>query len=137
MKLYVLCSPLAAYPKASNHTEGENTRGVFSLSYPTSASDTLSLHIQSLKKPRRGSLPRREREEYAGVPAFWIGWRIDLSGVDAVRTFLVEDHFYVALRERRVPTHCTGGSLFVHAVRDDHTIYRIERDGSPIVTLKL
>ena len=56
---------------------------------------------------------------------------------DAVRTFLVEDHFYVALRERRVPTHCTGGSLFVHTVRDDHTIYRIERDGSPIVTLKL
>ena len=110
---------------------------MFSLSYPASASDTLSLHIQSLKKPRRGSLPRREREENAGVPAFWIGWRIDLSGVDAVRTFLVEDHFYVALRERRLPKACIGGKLSVKETRSDHVIYRIDRDASPVVTIEM
>ena len=63
------------------------------------------------------------------------GWRIDLSPVDAVRTELVEDEFFVAIRDRRVPTSCTGGRIFVHECKEDHTIYRIARDGSPVVTL--
>ena len=91
-----------------------------------------------------GAMLARDNEEsasqavyarYSAVDRIDGGYRIDLSGVDAVRTFLVEDHFYIALRERRIPSSCTGGSLSVHAVRDDHTIYRIERDGSPVVVL--
>ncbi len=72
---------------------------------------------------------------YSAVDTVDGGWRIDLSPADAVRTDLVEDEFFVAIRDRRVPTSCTGGRLFVHECKEDHTIYRIERDGSPVVTL--
>ena len=41
----------------------------------------------------------------------------------------------VSIRDRRVPTSCTGGRIFAHECKEDHTIYRIERDGSPVVTL--
>ena len=72
---------------------------------------------------------------YAATDRVDGGWRIDLSPVDAVRTELVKDEFFVAIRDRRVPTSCTGGRIFAHECKEDHTIYRIERDGSPVVTL--
>ncbi len=54
-----------------------------------------------------------------------------------MRTFLVEDHFYVALRERRLPKACIGGKLSVKETRSDHVIYRIDRDASPVVTIEM
>ena len=93
-----------------------------------------------------GALLARDNEEsasqgvykaYSRVDRVEGGWRIDLSGVDAVRTFLVEDHFYVALRERTMPRGCRGGKLSVKETRSDHVIYRIDRDASPVVTIEM
>lgn len=93
-----------------------------------------------------GAMMARDNEESAsqGVYARYAvtdrvdgGYRIDLTEVDAVRTDVVEDAFYVALRDRRPPTSCTGGRVSVHECKEDHTIYKIERDGSPVVTLGL
>ena len=55
------------------------------------------------------------------------GYRIDLAPVDAVRNEVVEDEFFVSLRERALPT-VTGGKISVHECRPDHVIYKIHRD---------
>ena len=55
------------------------------------------------------------------------GYRIDLAPVDAVRNEVVEDEFFVSLRERKQPA-VTGGTLAVHETRPDHVIYTLRRD---------
>ena len=65
------------------------------------------------------------------------GYRIDLSSVDAIRTDAVKDEFFLALRGGAVPKGIDGGRILVHERRPDHTIYRVERDASPVVTIKM
>ena len=64
---------------------------------------------------------------YAGIDTVDGGYRIDLAPVDAVRNEVVEDEFFVSLRERALPT-VTGGTIYVHEHRPDHVIYKIRRD---------
>ena len=56
------------------------------------------------------------------------GYHIDLAPVDAIRTPLVEDHFYVSLREKALPREVIGGKAYVKDCRSDHVVYVIERD---------
>ena len=72
---------------------------------------------------------------YAALDTIDGGIRIDLSGVDAVRTPIVTDDFFVALRTRALPASCTGGRISVHECKGDHTIYRIDRDGTDEVRI--
>ena len=65
------------------------------------------------------------------------GYRIDLAPVDAVRTDIVTDDFFLAVRGHDVPREVTGGRLAVWECRADHTIYRVVRDGAPVVELKM
>ena len=64
---------------------------------------------------------------YAGLDTVDGGYRIDLAPVDAVRNEVVEDEFFVSLREKTLPT-VTGGTATVHEHRPDHVIYKIRRD---------
>ena len=74
---------------------------------------------------------------YAKVDTVDGGYRIDLAPVDAVRTELVEDEFFLALRTHELPKNCTGGRIFMHECKGDHTIYKIVRDASSSVTVKM
>ncbi len=56
------------------------------------------------------------------------GYRIDLAPVEAVRTPLIENEFFVSLREKALPRAVTGGKISVHECRPDHVIYKIDRD---------
>jgi hypothetical protein len=64
---------------------------------------------------------------YASLDTVDGGYRIDLAPVDAVRNEVVEDEFFVSLRENTLPT-VTGGTATVHEHRPDHVIYKIRRD---------
>lgn len=64
---------------------------------------------------------------YAKLDTVDGGYRIDLAPVDAVRNEVVEDEFFVSLRERKLPT-VTGGTATVHETRPDHVIYKIRRN---------
>ena len=73
---------------------------------------------------------------YSAVDTVDGGIRIDLSGVDKVRTPLVADEFYVALRGRDLPRAVTGGRIALHEWRGDHAVYKITREaGASVVTL--
>ena len=74
---------------------------------------------------------------YAATERVDGGYRIDLSGVEAVRTDLLEDEFFVALRGRDLPKSCEGGSISIHECKEDHTIFKIKRDGSPVVSMRM
>ena len=83
-----------------------------------------------------GALIGRDNEQSAsqGVYASYAkldtvdgGYRIDLAPVDAVRNEVVENEFFVSLREGARPT-VTGGEVFRHERRPDHVIYKIRRD---------
>ena len=65
---------------------------------------------------------------YARIDRVDGGYRIDLAPVDAVRNEVVEDEFFVSLRERALPAALTGGTLALHEVRPDHVIYKIRRE---------
>ena len=71
---------------------------------------------------------------YAAIDKVDGGYRIDLAPVDATGVDILEDEFFVALGERKPPV-VTGGTISVHEVRPDHVIYKIKRDGSPVVTV--
>ena len=73
--------------------------------------------------------------EFATLDKIDGGYRIDLAPVDKIRTDAVSDEFFVSLKGRAVPKSCTGGTLYVHECKADHTIYKIARDGSSVVTL--
>ena len=72
---------------------------------------------------------------YAEIDSIEGGYRIDFAGVDAVRTPIVTDEFFVAFRSFAVPKSCVGGSLFVHECKGDHAIYRVVRDGAAEVKI--
>lgn len=74
---------------------------------------------------------------YASLDPIDGGYRIDLAGVDAARTDVVEDEFFVALRGRDVPKSCKGAAVSLHESKEDHTIYKCIRDGSSAVTLMM
>ena len=85
-----------------------------------------------------GNLPAASQTLYsqlAAVDKVDGGYRIDLAPVDAARTEVVEDEFFVSIKGSDVPKSCIGGRIFVHECKKDHTIYRLDRDGSPIVTI--
>ena len=72
---------------------------------------------------------------YAEIDTVDGGYRIDLAPVDAVRNEVVEDEFFVSLREGALPT-VTGGEISVHERRPDHVIYKIHRDkGANVVNI--
>ena len=64
---------------------------------------------------------------YAALDRIDGGYRIDLAPVDAVRTPIVEDEFFVSLRERRIPRAVTGATVTLHDARPDHVIYKLAR----------
>ena len=72
---------------------------------------------------------------YATIDSVDGGYRIDLAPVDRVRTDVIEDEFFVSLKEKRIPKVCTGGSISLHQCKGDHTVYKIARDGSDAVTI--
>ena len=64
------------------------------------------------------------------------GYRIDLAPLDAVRTFLVEDEFFISLKDKTLPSAVEGASLFVHDCRPDHVVYRaVRHPGASTVSL--
>jgi hypothetical protein len=75
--------------------------------------------------------------EYASLDRVEGGYRIDLAPVDAIRTDMVGDELFVSIRGNALPRACTGGEIFVHEHKKDHTIYKIVRDGSPVVTVAM
>ena len=75
--------------------------------------------------------------EFAKLDAVDGGYRIDLTPVDAIRTEVVGDEFFVSVKGNKPPKGCTGGKLFVHECKQDHTIYKIVRDGAPVVTISM
>ena len=72
---------------------------------------------------------------YARVDKIDGGYRIDLTEVEKARTFILEDEFFVAIKDKRMPKQVEGGTLYVHEVREDHVIYRIARNGASVVTI--
>ena len=74
---------------------------------------------------------------YARVDTLDGGYRIDLTEVEKARTFILEDEFFVAIKDKRMPKQVEGGTLYVHEVREDHVIYRIARNGASVVTITL
>ena len=74
---------------------------------------------------------------YAALDRVDGGYRLDLAPVDAVRNEVVEDEFFVSIKGHALPGTVTGGTISVHEVRPDHTVYKITRDGTPVVTLKM
>ena len=74
---------------------------------------------------------------YARVDTLDGGYRIDLTEVEKARTFILEDEFFVAIKDKRMPKQVEGGTLYVHEVRGDHVIYRIARNGASVVTITL
>ncbi|MBE6695835.1 MAG: hypothetical protein E7587_05215 [Ruminococcaceae bacterium] len=75
---------------------------------------------------------------YASVDKVDGGYRIDLSPVEAVRTPILEDDFFVSIKDKSIPKSCEGGKLYIHDVRPDHVIYHIYRDkGASVVTVKM
>ena len=88
------------------------------------AADTLAASAQTLYA------------NYAAVDRVDGGYRIDLSAVDALKTDILGDELFVSLRDRKAPA-IAGGTLYAHEARPDHVIYKIKRDGSPIVTLTM
>ena len=92
-----------------------------------------------------GGMLARDNEEsasqsayakYATVDTVDGGYRIDLAPLDAVRTFLVEDEFYVSLKDKALPRAVIGGAASVHECRADHAVYKIRRDaGADSVTI--
>ena len=75
--------------------------------------------------------------EYASLDRVEGGYRIDLAPVDVIRTDMVGDELFVSIRGNALPRACTGGEIFVHEHKKDHTIYKIVRDGSPVVTVAM
>ena len=73
--------------------------------------------------------------DFAKVEKIDGGYRIDLSEVDSQDTEAIAKEFFVSLKGREMPVSCIGGSIFVHECKQDHTIYRIVRDGSSAMTL--
>ena len=72
---------------------------------------------------------------YAALDRVDGGYRIDLAPVDAVRNEVVEDEFFVSLRDKALPT-VTGGTAHLHEHRPDHVIYKIRRDeGAGVVNI--
>ena len=65
------------------------------------------------------------------------GYRIDLSAVDAVRTDIVTDDFFLSVKGHAVPRAIAGGRLEAWESRKDHTVYHVIRDGAGTVTLTL
>ena len=74
---------------------------------------------------------------YAATDKVDGGYRIDLAPVEAVRTPILEDDFFIAIKDKRLPKACEGGVLYVHEVRPDHVIYRVRRDGADVVTVRM
>ena len=75
---------------------------------------------------------------YAAVDKIDGGYRIDLSPVEAVRTPILEDDFFVSIKGKLLPKACEGGQICVHETRGDHTIYHIYRDkNASVVTIKM
>lgn len=73
---------------------------------------------------------------YASLDRIDGGYRIDLAPVDAVRTPLVENEFFVTTREKKLPRAVTGARAYIHECRPDHVVYRIERENeAPAVTI--
>ena len=91
-----------------------------------------------------GALIARDNEQaasqgvyaaYAKIDKIDGGYRIDLAPVEEARTFILEEEFFVAIKDKRMPVSVTGGELYVHEIRDDHVIYRVKRDGATVVTI--
>lgn len=73
---------------------------------------------------------------YAALDRVDGGYRIDLASVDAVRNEVVEDEFFVSLREKRIPRAVSGGCITLHESRPDHVIYKVARaDRADAVTI--
>ena len=66
--------------------------------------------------------------KYASVDRTDGGYRIGFDAVDRQDSELIGREFYVSLRGGEVLKRCEGGSLSVHDVRGDHTVYKIQRD---------
>ena len=91
-----------------------------------------------------GAMIARDNEEsasqgvyatYAQVDKIDGGYRIDLAPVEAARTFILEEDFFVAIKDKRMPKNVTGGVFSVHEVRPDHVIYRVARNGDSAITV--
>jgi hypothetical protein len=66
--------------------------------------------------------------KYASVDRADGGYRIGFDAVDRQDSELIGREFYVSLGGGEVLKRCEGGSLSVHDVREDHTVYKIQRD---------
>ena len=66
--------------------------------------------------------------KYAAVDAVEGGYRIGFDAVDAQDSALIGREFYVSLKGGEQAKRALGGTLSVHDVRADHTVYKIVRD---------
>lgn len=80
-----------------------------------------------LARDNEASASQTIYSRYAVVDRIEGGYRIDLAPVDAVRIPLVEDEFFISIKEKRLPRSVLGGSILLHEVRPDHTVYKIVR----------
>ena len=76
--------------------------------------------------------------KYASVDTVNGGYRIAFDEVDNRDTDLINKTFYASLKGGEQVKKCIGGTFSVYDVREDHTVYKIEREaGAKAVELKI
>ncbi len=76
--------------------------------------------------------------KYASVDTVDGGYRIAFDEVDNRDTDLIDKTFYASLKGGEQVKKCIGGTFSVYDVREDHTVYKIEREaGAKAVELKI
>ncbi len=65
------------------------------------------------------------------------GYEIDLSAIDAVDAPGLKDDFFISLRNGVEPCGCEGGIITLHEEKGEFKTYRIKRDGSSKVMIRV